>query len=81
MDVEQMHPTRKRLPDDPPSTPWRHEPQERSAFTIADAVAYTSIGKTRLYEFMLAGKLPFKQLGKRRLLLRADLDRLISPTS
>jgi excisionase family DNA binding protein len=53
---------------------------ERAAFTIDGAVRYTSIGKSKIYEFMRDGGLPFKQLGRRRLLMREDLDRLITPT-
>lgn len=55
--------------------------QERAGFTVDDACRYTSIGRSRLYDFMNAGQLRFKQLGKRRILLREDLDRLITPAS
>lgn len=64
-----MHPTRNTLQN-----------QERAAFTVDGACSYTSIGKSKIYEFMRDGELPFKQLGKRRLLRREDLDRLIAIT-
>lgn len=56
------------------------EDRERAAFTVTGASHYTSIGRSKIYQFMRAGELPFKQLGKRRLLRKEDLDRLISPT-
>jgi excisionase family DNA binding protein len=59
------------------NSPWYQDP---AAFTVDAACRYTSIGRSKMYEYMRSGGLPFQKLGKRRLLLRADLDRLIGLT-
>ena len=48
------------------------------ATTVADAVKEFAIGRTRLYELMSDGKLPFAQLGGRRLIPRRALRRLLA---
>jgi excisionase family DNA binding protein len=55
--------------------------QDRVAVTVGDAWRYYSIGKSKLYELMDAGHLQFVKIGKRRLILRESLDKLITPTT
>ena len=43
------------------------------ALTVAAAVGFSGIGRTRLYELMDAGDLPFCRVGARRLLPRRAL--------
>ncbi len=44
------------------------------AFTIIDAVAYSGLSRSRLYDLMRAGDLPSLAVGGRRMIYRADLD-------
>jgi excisionase family DNA binding protein len=55
-------------------------PNERAAFTLADAAKYSAISKTQLYRYMDAGLVQFAKIGQRRLVLRESLDRLLTPT-
>ena len=48
------------------------------ALTVSAAVAHFGIGRTRLYELMTAGDLPYSQVGGRRLIPRVALRRLIA---
>jgi excisionase family DNA binding protein len=43
-------------------------------FTIADAVAYSGLSRTRLYALIKSGDLPSLQVGGRRLIRREALD-------
>ncbi|PNE11947.1 MAG: hypothetical protein CR217_06075 [Beijerinckiaceae bacterium] len=54
--------------------------EERAAFTVGDAVRYSSISKTTLYRLMDRGIIQFAQFGQRRLILRQSLDQLLTPT-
>lgn len=49
----------------------------RLAYTVADAVAASGIGRTTLYGLMGSGKLPFVKLGNRTLIRRIDLEALL----
>jgi len=51
---------------------------ERVMFTIKDATAAYSIGRTKLYELIGAGELNVIKIGKRTLLRRSDLEALLS---
>jgi excisionase family DNA binding protein len=46
---------------------------QREAYRITDAAHAFSIPKTRLYELMSTGRLPFVREGTRRLILREDI--------
>ena len=48
------------------------------ALTIADAVRVAGTSRTVLYEEMRAGRLPFRKLGRRTLIMRADLEAWLS---
>ena len=50
---------------------------EKISFTILEAVSYTGLGRTTLYEYMSSGQLPTRKAGRRIILLRKDLDQLI----
>lgn len=55
-----------------------HQPQPNLALTIEQAQEACCIGRTRLYELLKSGELPARKLGKRTLVLRADLDRFLT---
>ena len=48
------------------------------ALTVDEAVVWSGIRRTRLYAAMSDGRLPFVQLGKRRLIPRAALQDLLA---
>lgn len=50
---------------------------EPLAYTIHDACRISSIGRTRLYELIKAGKLESRKVGRRTLVLAVSLRRLI----
>lgn len=50
---------------------------EPAAFHIPDAVRYTGLTRTRLYELIQSGELPSAKIGRRRIIRRIDLDALI----
>lgn len=47
------------------------------SYTIDEACAICSIGRTKLYESISSGKIKAKKLGKRTLILKDDLERFI----
>lgn len=50
----------------------------KRAYTIAEAVFASGIGRTALYEANSSGQLPFRKHGKRTLILADDLDTFLS---
>lgn len=57
-----------------------HNP-EPLAYSIADAVRVSSIGRTRIYALINEGRLEARKIGKRTLIPAASLRRLISGES
>lgn len=49
-------------------------PLQPIALTIADAVAYSRLSRSRLYGLMQSGELPSLQVGGRRMIRREALD-------
>lgn len=49
----------------------------RISMTINDAVAYSGIGRTKLYDLIKEGKLTPRKLGARTLILTEELDAYI----
>ena len=47
------------------------------AYSVADAVMASGIGRTTLYGLMNSGQLPFVKLGNRTLIRCADLEQLL----
>lgn len=47
---------------------------DKLALSVAEAVRATGISKTLLYEQIATGALKTRKLGKRRLVLKVDLD-------
>jgi excisionase family DNA binding protein len=45
-----------------------------AAFTVAGAVSYTGISRSKLYELMKEGALSSFQVGGRRMILRTAID-------
>lgn len=45
-----------------------------TAFTVSDAVHYTGLSRSRLYELVRDGQIASFQVGGRRMFLRAALD-------
>lgn len=50
----------------------------KRAYTIAEAVFATGVGRTALYEANSNGRLPFRKYGKRTLILADDLDAFLT---
>lgn len=48
------------------------------AMTVAEAVEYSSIGKTVLFGLLKDHKIPRRKLGRKTLILRTDLDAYIN---
>lgn len=44
------------------------------ALSIEEVQAATGLGRTKVYEIINSGSLPAKKVGKRTVILRADLD-------
>lgn len=55
----------------------RTENLEPLAYSVADAIRVSSIGRTRLYQLINEGKLEVRKIGKRTLIPAASLRRLI----
>lgn len=58
-----------------------YEPEsllDDGAVTVSDAVAWSGMGRTRLYDAMASGDLPFVQKGRRRLIPRKALRQLLA---
>ncbi|MFP5078482.1 helix-turn-helix domain-containing protein [Rhizobium sp. YIM 134829] len=47
------------------------------AMTVAEAVSYSGIGRTKLYDLVKSGSLKPKKLGTRTLILTEELDSYI----
>jgi len=54
-----------------------HYHPEPLAYSIADAVRVSSIGRTRIYSLINEGRLEARKIGKRTLIPAASLRRLI----
>lgn len=51
---------------------------EPMAFSVADAVAITGLGRTTLYTLMDSGQLGYCKIGKRRMIRRSDIQALFA---
>jgi excisionase family DNA binding protein len=60
------------------STELKEKLTAEGAVDIASAEKFTGLGRTFLYALMSRGDLKFIKLGKRRLIPRAELNRLLS---
>jgi excisionase family DNA binding protein len=54
-------------------------PQDRLAYSIAEASSLTGIGRTTLYRLMDRGELQSRKIGRRRLILASALLALVEP--
>ncbi len=61
-----------------PRTNAAEEIVEEGAMTVADATAFSGLGRTRLYNAMATGRLAFIQYGRRRLIPRKALRELLA---
>jgi excisionase family DNA binding protein len=50
---------------------------ERAALSVDEGCIYIGIGRAHLYRLMDEGKIPSFHIGRRRLILREDLDRFL----
>ncbi len=50
---------------------------ERKALSVDDAIPYSGVGRTTLYKFLAEGRLRSLKVGRKRLILREDLDDLL----
>jgi excisionase family DNA binding protein len=51
------------------------DPQIKLAYSVAEACAALAIGKSNLYEMIAEGIIPARKLGRRTIILAADLRR------
>jgi excisionase family DNA binding protein len=51
---------------------------QKLAFTIAEVVDCSGIGRSKLYEFIKQGVICPRKAGKRTLILREDLEKFLS---
>ncbi len=51
---------------------------DKPTLSIAEATRIIGIGRSTLYSVIKEGRLPVRKLGKRTLILRADLERFIA---
>ena len=51
---------------------------QREGLSVSEACAVAGIGKTKLYEAIAAGNLIARKLGKRRIILRDDLQTFLA---
>lgn len=56
----------------------QHEPL---AYQVQEAVRVSGLARTRLYDAMRAGALPFQKVGRRTLIMRRDLIAYIEQAS
>jgi excisionase family DNA binding protein len=56
-------------------------PIEPAALSIEQACAFTGLGKTKIYELIGARALKTRRLGRRRLVLRRDLQEFLETLS
>lgn len=56
------------------STPAEKSRMKPLSITVDDATTYCGIGRTKLYELIREGHLTARKMGKRTLLLTAELD-------
>jgi excisionase family DNA binding protein len=56
-----------------------HEPiaVNRAAYTIAETLALTGLGRDKLYALINSGQLPARKLGRRTLVIATDLHRFL----
>ncbi len=52
--------------------------QQKIALSLDEATTYSNIGKTRLYQAINDGALKARKLGRKTLILRADLEDFLS---
>lgn len=66
-----------------------HDPPERATLTVNEAAAILGISRTTAYESVRRGEIPARRFGRRVVILRHELERLLewpglrvdSPTS
>jgi len=51
---------------------------EPAGLSVAEACRYLSVGQTTLYALLKDQKLASRKLGRRRIILKASLDRLLA---
>ncbi len=59
----------------------QHATQDAIAVSVTDAVRITGLGRSTLYNFAKASKLPLRKVGGRTLIMVDDLRRLIETES
>ena len=51
---------------------------QKLTYSIGEVQAITGLGRTRIYELINSGVLPARKLGKRTLILKADLEAFLA---
>jgi len=47
---------------------------QQLSYTITELPIVTGLGRTKIYEYIKSGKLKSRKIGKRRIILKEDLD-------
>lgn len=63
---------------DASTRPARAEVFNDGAVTVTEAVRFSGIGRTHLYDLMTSGRLPYARVGARRLIARRGLIELLA---
>jgi excisionase family DNA binding protein len=50
----------------------------RFAFSVAEAAAAMKIGRAWLYQLLASGRIPARKLGRRTIILRADIESFLA---
>ena len=50
---------------------------QQLSYAIAEVPAITGLGRTKIYEYMNSGKLKSRKIGKRRIILKEDLEHFL----
>ena len=54
-----------------------HDPPERATLTVDEAAAILGISRTTAYESVRRGEIPARRFGRRVVILRHELERLL----
>ena len=55
-----------------------HDPPERATLTVDEAAAVLGISRTTAYESVRRGEIPARRFGRRVVILRHELERLLA---
>ncbi|QIJ39592.1 helix-turn-helix domain-containing protein [Rhizobium ruizarguesonis] len=48
--------------------------EARGALSVGEAIDYLNVGRTKIYAEMQSGRLPYRKIGRKTLILKAEAD-------